>query len=147
MTTRPRTPAPGTPAPGKLALPELLEMKRRGDRITMVTAYGPGGRLADAAGVELILVGDSAAMTVLGHDSTVPATVEEMLVLTRAVTRERAGRSSSRTCPSAPSRSPTRRRSRTRSASSRRRARTRSSSRAPGRCSRARARSWVPASP
>ncbi|HSL65183.1 MAG TPA: 3-methyl-2-oxobutanoate hydroxymethyltransferase, partial [Gaiellaceae bacterium] len=88
MTTRPRTPAPGTPAPGKLALPELLEMKRRGDRITMVTAYdAPSGRLADDAGVELILVGDSAAMTVLGHDSTVPATVDEMLVLTRAVNR------------------------------------------------------------
>jgi 3-methyl-2-oxobutanoate hydroxymethyltransferase len=88
MTTRPRTPAPGTPAPGKLALPELLEMKRRGDRITMVTAYdAPSGRLADLAGVELVLVGDSAAMTVLGHDSTVPATVDEMLVLTRAVTR------------------------------------------------------------
>ncbi len=88
MTTRPRTPAPGTPAPGKLSLPELLEMKRRGDRITMVTAYdAPSGRLADAAGVELILVGDSAAMTVLGHDSTVPATMEEMLVLTRATTR------------------------------------------------------------
>ena len=63
-------------------------MKRRGDRITMVTAYdAPSGRLADDAGVELILVGDSAAMTVLGHDSTVPATVDEMLVLTRAVTR------------------------------------------------------------
>src|SRR6185436_11924427 len=86
--TRPRTPAPGTPAPGKLALPELLAMKRRGDRITMVTAYdAPSGRLADAAGVELILVGDSAAMVVLGHDSTVPATVDEMVVLTRAVTR------------------------------------------------------------
>ncbi len=39
MTTRPRKPAPGTPAPGKLALPELAEMKRRGDRIVMVTAY------------------------------------------------------------------------------------------------------------
>ena len=39
MTTRPRTPAPGTPGPGEAALPELLEMKRRGDRITMVTAY------------------------------------------------------------------------------------------------------------
>ena len=44
MTTRPRKPAPGTPAPGKLALPELLEMKRRGDRIVMVTAYdAPSG--------------------------------------------------------------------------------------------------------
>jgi 3-methyl-2-oxobutanoate hydroxymethyltransferase len=54
----------------------------------MITAYdAPSGRIADAAGVDLILVGDSAAMVVLGHDSTVPATTEEMLILTRAVTR------------------------------------------------------------
>jgi 3-methyl-2-oxobutanoate hydroxymethyltransferase len=53
-----------------------------------VTAYdAPGGRLADAAGVDLVLVGDSAAMTVLGHNSTVPATMDEMVMLTRAVTR------------------------------------------------------------
>jgi len=88
MTTRPRKPAPGTPAPGKLALPELVQLKARRQPIAMVTAYdAPSGRLADAAGADLILVGDSAAMTVLGHDSTVPATMEEMLVLTRAVTR------------------------------------------------------------
>ena len=88
MTTRPRQPGPNAPAPGKLPLPELAEMKRRGERIVMVTAYdAPGGRLADAAGADLILVGDSAAMVVLGHESTVPATVDEMLVLTRAVTR------------------------------------------------------------
>jgi 3-methyl-2-oxobutanoate hydroxymethyltransferase len=63
-------------------------MKRRGDRIVMITAYdAPSARIADAAGVDLILVGDSAAMVVLGHDSTVPATMEEMLMLTRAVTR------------------------------------------------------------
>ena len=73
---------------GKLPLTEIPEMKRRGQKIVMVTAYdAPGGRLADAAGVDIILVGDSAAMVVLGHDSTVPATVDEMLVLTRAVTR------------------------------------------------------------
>jgi 3-methyl-2-oxobutanoate hydroxymethyltransferase len=54
----------------------------------MVTAYdAPTGRIASAAGVDMILVGDSAAMTVLGHNSTVPATMEEMLVLTRAATR------------------------------------------------------------
>jgi 3-methyl-2-oxobutanoate hydroxymethyltransferase len=88
MTTRPRTPAPNTPAPGKLPLPELAEMKRRGEKIVMVTAYdAPGGRLADAAGVDVVLVGDSAAMVVLGHDSTVPATMDEMVVLTRATTR------------------------------------------------------------
>jgi 3-methyl-2-oxobutanoate hydroxymethyltransferase len=63
-------------------------MKRRGERIVMITAYdAPSGRIADAAGVDLILVGDSAAMVVLGHDSTVPTTVDEMLMLTRAVTR------------------------------------------------------------
>ena len=73
---------------GKLPLTELAEMKRRGDRIVMVTAYDyPTGRLADAAGVDIVLVGDSAAMTVLGHDTTVPATMEEMVMLTRAAAR------------------------------------------------------------
>jgi 3-methyl-2-oxobutanoate hydroxymethyltransferase len=63
-------------------------MKVRRQPIAMVTAYdAPSGRLADRAGADLILVGDSAAMTVLGHDSTVTATMEEMLMLTRAVTR------------------------------------------------------------
>jgi 3-methyl-2-oxobutanoate hydroxymethyltransferase len=63
-------------------------MKERGCKIVMVTAYdAPSARLADAAGVDSVLVGDSAAMTVLGHDSTVPVTVEEMLMLTRAVSR------------------------------------------------------------
>ena len=88
MSIRPQKPAPATPAPGRLPLTELLEMKARHQPIVMVTAYdAPGGRLADAAGVDLILVGDSAAMTVLGHASTVPATIDEMLMLTRAVTR------------------------------------------------------------
>jgi 3-methyl-2-oxobutanoate hydroxymethyltransferase len=60
-------------------------MKPNGEKIVMVTAYdAPGARLADEVGIELILVGDSAAMVVLGHDSTVPATVDEMIVLTRA---------------------------------------------------------------
>jgi 3-methyl-2-oxobutanoate hydroxymethyltransferase len=88
LSTRPRHPAPATPAPGKLALPELAEMKREGRRITMITAYDyPSGVIANEAGIDLVLVGDSAAMTVLGHTSTVPATMEEMLVLTRATTR------------------------------------------------------------
>ncbi len=88
MSTRPRTPAPGAPAPGKLPITELRELKRRRQPIAMITAYdAPSGRLADVAGADMILVGDSAAMTVLGHDSTVPATMDEMLVLTRAVTR------------------------------------------------------------
>jgi 3-methyl-2-oxobutanoate hydroxymethyltransferase len=73
---------------GKLPLPELVELKRRGEKIVMVTAYdAPSARIADAAGVELILVGDSAAMVMLGHDSTVPATMEEMLMLTKAAVR------------------------------------------------------------
>ena len=88
MSTRPSRPAPNTPAPGKLPLTELAELKARGQKIAMVTAYDfPSGRLADTAGIDIVLVGDSAAMTVLGHDSTVPTTMEEMLVLTRAVTR------------------------------------------------------------
>ena len=73
---------------GKLPLTELAAMVERGERIVMVTAYDyPSGRLADAAGLDIVLVGDSAAMTVLGHTSTVPATMDEMLMLTRAVTR------------------------------------------------------------
>jgi 3-methyl-2-oxobutanoate hydroxymethyltransferase len=88
MSIRPQRPAPATPAPGKLPITELAEMKARRQPIVMVTAYdAPGGRLADRGGADLVLVGDSAAMTVLGHDSTVPATMEEMLILTRAVTR------------------------------------------------------------
>ncbi|HWH06058.1 MAG TPA: 3-methyl-2-oxobutanoate hydroxymethyltransferase [Gaiellaceae bacterium] len=88
MTTRPRTPAPGTPAPGKLPLTELAQLKALRQPIAMITAYdAPSGRLADGAGADIVLVGDSAAMTVLGHDSTVPATMDEMIVLTRAVTR------------------------------------------------------------
>jgi 3-methyl-2-oxobutanoate hydroxymethyltransferase len=88
VSTRPQTPAPGTPGPGKLSLPELRELKRQGRPIVMVTAYDyPSGRLVDEAGVDLVLVGDSAAMTVLGHSSTVPATMDEMIMLTAAVTR------------------------------------------------------------
>src|SRR5207344_3664224 len=88
MSIRPQQPAPATPAPGKLPITELPEMKARRQPIVMVTAYdAPGGRLADEAGADLVLVGDSAAMTVLGHDSTVPATIEEMLILTGAVAR------------------------------------------------------------
>ena len=73
---------------GKLPLPELAELKRRGEKIVMVTAYdAPSARIADAAGVDLILVGDSAAMVLLGYDSTVPASMDEMSMLTAAVVR------------------------------------------------------------
>ena len=72
----------------KLSLIELAEMKRRGEKIVMVTAYdAPGARFADAAGIDVILVGDTAAMVVLGHESTVPVSMEEMLFMTRTVAR------------------------------------------------------------
>jgi 3-methyl-2-oxobutanoate hydroxymethyltransferase len=81
VTSRPRT-------DGKLPLTELADMKQRREPIVMVTAYDyPSGRIADAAGIDIVLVGDSAAMTVLGNDSTVPATMAEMLMLTRAAAR------------------------------------------------------------
>jgi 3-methyl-2-oxobutanoate hydroxymethyltransferase len=73
---------------GKLPLTELQEMKRRGERIVMVTAYdAPSARLADAAGIDLVLVGDSAGMVVHGRESTVPVTLEEILLMTQWVTR------------------------------------------------------------
>ena len=72
----------------KLSLTDLADAKRRGDKLVMVTAYDhPSARLADEAGVDLVLVGDSAADNVLGYDSTVPVTVDELLVLVRAVAR------------------------------------------------------------
>ncbi len=74
----------------KISLPELHDLKLAGTPIVMVTAYDhPSGRIVDQAGVDMVLVGDSAANTVLGHDavSTVGATMDELLVLTRAVAR------------------------------------------------------------
>ncbi|TMM10201.1 MAG: 3-methyl-2-oxobutanoate hydroxymethyltransferase [Actinobacteria bacterium] len=63
-------------------------MKRRGDKIVMVTAYdAPSGRLADAAGVDLILVGDSSGMVVHGRESTVAVSLDEIVFMTQWVTR------------------------------------------------------------
>jgi len=74
--------------PGKLTLTQLADMKGRGEKIVMVTAYdAPGARLAEQAGIDILLVGDTAAMVVLGHESTVPVTMDEMLFLTRTVAR------------------------------------------------------------
>jgi 3-methyl-2-oxobutanoate hydroxymethyltransferase len=72
----------------RLTPPELIDRARRGERLVMVTAYdAPSARLAEAAGIDLLLVGDSAGTTILGLDSTVPVTMTDMLVLTRAVSR------------------------------------------------------------
>src|SRR5262245_35244969 len=72
----------------KLTLPTLRDMRGRNERIVMLTAYdAPGARLAEAAGIDILLVGDSAGTTVLGGTSTTPVTMEEMLVFTRAVSR------------------------------------------------------------
>ena len=66
----------------------LAAMKAAGERIVMVTAYDhPSAQIAEAADVDAVLVGDSAAMTMLGYDSTVPVSVDEMLMLTAAVRR------------------------------------------------------------
>ncbi len=73
-----------------LAVPELAAMKRAGTKIVMVTAYDhPSARLASEAGVDLILVGDSAGNNVLGYDSTVPVSMDEAVILTAAVARAR----------------------------------------------------------
>ncbi|MEZ5121484.1 MAG: 3-methyl-2-oxobutanoate hydroxymethyltransferase [Solirubrobacterales bacterium] len=71
-----------------MTLPRLAEKKRLGEPIVMVTAYDyPSAQVAEAAGVDIVLVGDSGAMTVLGYDSTVPVSVDEMIMLTAAVRR------------------------------------------------------------
>ncbi len=89
MSTTPHTTVPPTlddPAP--MTLPRLAEKKRIGEPIVMVTAYDyPSAQVAQAAGVDLVLVGDSGAMTVLGYPSTVPVSLDEMLMLARATRR------------------------------------------------------------
>ena len=71
-----------------ITLTKLGEMRALGEPIVMVTAYDhPGARVAEAAGVDIVLVGDSAANNVLGYADTVPVTVEELLMLTAAVRR------------------------------------------------------------
>lgn len=77
-----------TPKERKITIPRLFGMKERGEKITFLTAYDyPTARLQDQAGVEMILVGDSAAMCVLGHETTLAITMDEMVTLSRAVTR------------------------------------------------------------
>jgi 3-methyl-2-oxobutanoate hydroxymethyltransferase len=78
---------PRVPLP-KVTMPALTEMKHQGKPISALTAYDYStARLADEAGIDLILVGDSLAMVVLGHENTLSVTVDEMLHHTRAVRR------------------------------------------------------------
>ncbi|MFO7607550.1 MAG: 3-methyl-2-oxobutanoate hydroxymethyltransferase [Desulfurivibrionaceae bacterium] len=72
----------------KLTVPDIIAMKKAGEKIAMLTAYEVSfARMLDGAGIEIILVGDSLGMVVLGYDSTVPVTMEEMLHHCRAVNR------------------------------------------------------------
>src|ERR671927_593630 len=71
-----------------VTLPRMAEKKRLGEPLVMVTAYDyPSALAVDKAGVDLVLVGDSGAMTVLGYDSTVPVELDELLMLSRAARR------------------------------------------------------------
>ncbi len=72
----------------RITVPSIVEAPTRGDRLVMVTAYDfPQGKTADAAGADIILVGDSLAMVVLGHPDTLSVTLDEMIHHTRAVRR------------------------------------------------------------
>jgi 3-methyl-2-oxobutanoate hydroxymethyltransferase len=88
MSARPQA-SHAPPAKGKpVTLSKLSEKKALGEPIVMVTAYDyPSAQVAEAAGVDMVLVGDSGAMTVLGYPSTVPVSVEEMLMLASAARR------------------------------------------------------------
>jgi 3-methyl-2-oxobutanoate hydroxymethyltransferase len=89
MSATPRIPIPhNLDSPLPMTLPRLAEKKRLGEPIVMVTAYDyPSAQVAEAAGVDVVLVGDSGAMTVLGYPSTVPVSIDEMLMLASAVRR------------------------------------------------------------
>jgi len=76
------------PGRGRVTAVALRRMKARGERIVMLTAYDyPSARLFDAAGVDVLLVGDSLGMVVLGHESTIPVTMDDMVHHTKAVAR------------------------------------------------------------
>jgi 3-methyl-2-oxobutanoate hydroxymethyltransferase len=88
MSPDPREIAPVPEPVRPVTVPDIRARKRDGRRIVMLTAYDcPTARLIDRAGVDIILVGDSLANAVLGYDSTLPVTMEEMLHHTRAAVR------------------------------------------------------------
>ncbi|HXH21226.1 MAG TPA: 3-methyl-2-oxobutanoate hydroxymethyltransferase [Dehalococcoidia bacterium] len=72
----------------RITVEEIKAKKQRGERLVMLTAYDyPSARLAEEAGVDMILVGDTLGMVVLGYDSTIPVTMEDMIHHTKAVVR------------------------------------------------------------
>ncbi|HVP38418.1 MAG TPA: 3-methyl-2-oxobutanoate hydroxymethyltransferase [Candidatus Saccharimonadales bacterium] len=74
----------------RLTVRDIQQLKDKGERIAVLTAYDhPSAKLLDAAGVEILLVGDSLGMVVLGYETTLPVTVDEMVHHTRAVSRAR----------------------------------------------------------
>jgi len=88
MSAHPNIKAPADASRLPMTLPRLFEKKRLGEPIVMVTAYDyPSARAAEQAGVDLVLVGDSAGTTILGHSSTTPVELDELLVLARAARR------------------------------------------------------------
>jgi 3-methyl-2-oxobutanoate hydroxymethyltransferase len=88
MSSAPRPSVPEPPARRRVTLTKLAEMRDLGEPIVMVTAYDhPSAIAVEAAGVDVVLVGDSAANNVLGYEDTVPVTVEELLMLAAAVRR------------------------------------------------------------
>src|ERR1700744_1775956 len=89
MSATPHTPVPsGLDLPLPVTLPRLADKKRLGEPIVMVTAYDyPSAQGAQEAGVDVVLVGDSGAMTVLGYPPPVPVSTDEMLMLPPAVSR------------------------------------------------------------
>ena len=87
MSTHPPRSPPSTIAP-PMTLPRVAEMKHNGEPIVMITAYDyPSAQIVDEAGVDIVLVGDTAAMVVLGYDATTPVGMEEMLMMASAVRR------------------------------------------------------------
>jgi len=72
----------------KITIEKLKRMKKKGEKITMITSYDyPFASLADQVGIDVILVGDSVGMVVLGYENTLPVTLEDILHHTKAVTR------------------------------------------------------------
>ncbi len=84
----PAAPGPSVPSATLITVPDLRAVRESGRKIVMLTAYDyPTARILDAAGVDILLVGDSLGNNVLGYGTTLPVTMEEMLHHTRAVTR------------------------------------------------------------